>query len=256
MRKKIVAGNWKMNLSLEQGKQLIAEVGAGIQSLADHQYVVFCTPYTHLVSCGEALKTLNHERILLGAQNCNPNASGAYTGEISIAMLKECGVKAVIIGHSERRQYYMENADFLKQKVDALIAQNMMILFCCGEPLSVREAGTQNEFVENQLKESLLHLTADQMLNHVVIAYEPIWAIGTGVTASTEQAQDMHAHLRTVLTQQYGESVSGQMSLLYGGSCNAANARELFSCADVDGGLIGGAALKAETFLPIIEAMP
>lgn len=254
MRKKIVAGNWKMNLSIEEGKKLINDVCSGLPSLEDHQYVIFCPPFTHLSSCDKALKDINSSQLLLGAQNCNPNASGAFTGEVSVSMLKECGVNAVIIGHSERRQYYMEDHAFLKQKVNKLVEQGMTVIFCCGEPLNIREAKAQDNFVEKQLIESLLHLTADQMLKHVVIAYEPIWAIGTGVTASTQQAQDMHAHIRSVLRTQYKDAAD-QISILYGGSCNANNAKELFACPDVDGGLIGGAALKAETFLPIIEAM-
>lgn len=255
MRKKIVAGNWKMNLSIEEGNHLIQNIHAGLPGLSSHQWVVFCTPYTHLHSCGKTLKELNHPQLHLGSQNCNPNASGAYTGEVSVSMLKECGVDAVIIGHSERRQYYQEGHEFLKSKVNTLVDQQMMVIFCCGEPLSIRDAGMQNDFVETQLKESLLHLTGAQMIKHIVIAYEPIWAIGTGVTASTEQAQNMHAHIRSVLNAQYGSEVANEISILYGGSCNANNAEELFGCPDVDGGLIGGAALKAESFLPIIQAM-
>ncbi len=254
MRKKIVAGNWKMNLSSEEGRLLIQEITDRMPAMLDHQKVIFCTPFTHLSKAQTAINK-SSTSILLGAQNCNPNASGAFTGEISISMLKEMDVKAVIIGHSERRQYFKEDHDFLKQKVDALVAENMLVLFCCGEPLNIREAGKENEYVAQQLMDSLYHLTADQMQANIVIAYEPIWAIGTGVTASTQQAQDMHAFIRKTLSEKYGEDTAQAITILYGGSCNASNAKELFACADVDGGLIGGAALKADTFLPIIEAM-
>lgn len=255
MRKKIVAGNWKMNLSIQEGANLIDAVCAQMPTLKEHQQVVFCTPYTHLHNAHLSLQKASKNNTFLGAQNCNPNASGAYTGEISIGMLKECGVSNVIIGHSERRQYFNESNEFLKQKTDALLAQNMQVIFCCGEPLEIREAGTQNDFVAKQLQESLFHVTADQLQQQVVIAYEPIWAIGTGVTASTQQAQDMHFFIRSLLASTYGAEVAANITILYGGSCNASNAAELFSCTDVDGGLIGGAALKPETFLPIIEAM-
>lgn len=254
MRKKIVAGNWKMNLLPSETKGLLEEINAGLGDLKAHQHVICCTPFTHLASANEYLKS-NASKIKLGAQNCNDKTSGAYTGEISTAMLKDSGVSAVIIGHSERRQYFAESNEFLKSKVDALIDANMLIIFCCGEPLEIREANTQNDFVAIQLKESLFHLNAGHLKEHVVIAYEPIWAIGTGKTASSDQAQDMHAHIRSLLAAHYGTDVAEDISILYGGSCNAANAVELFSQPDVDGGLIGGAALKADSFLPIIHAM-
>jgi triosephosphate isomerase len=253
MRKKIVAGNWKMNMTIAAGQQLVNDVIAETSNLASHQHVVFCPPFTHLTSLSNAVSS--QAQIHLGAQNCHPKASGAFTGEIAISMLQEVGVSHVIIGHSERRQYFGESNGFLKEKVDALIAADMRILFCCGESLDIREANTQNDFVATQLKESLFHLSAEQLAKHIVIAYEPIWAIGTGVTASTAQAQEMHAFIRSLLASTYSNEVAQSISILYGGSCNAANAAELFACEDVDGGLIGGAALKAETFLPIIAAM-
>lgn len=255
MRKKIVAGNWKMNLSIADACQLVEQVIAQAPTLDENKQVIFCTPFTHLSAIDDVLCDAEKNQFFLGAQNCNDKASGAYTGEISIAMLQDVGVDAVIIGHSERRQYYHEDASFLKAKVDALIAHDMQVLFCCGEPLDIREAGKQNEYVAQQLADSLFHLDAADIINHIVIAYEPIWAIGTGKTASTQQAQDMHAFIRAQIAQQYSPEVADAISILYGGSCNASNAKELFACPDVDGGLIGGAALKAETFVPIIEAM-
>jgi triosephosphate isomerase (TIM) len=252
MRKKIVAGNWKMNTSLADGTQLMTSIMEQMPPLEVHQHVIFCAPFTHLFSLDKLNKKTN---IHLGAQNCNSRPSGAFTGEISISMLKETGVTSVIIGHSERRQLFAETNDVLKQKVDALVNENMLVLFCCGEPLSVRETNTQNEYVANQLAESLFHLSAEVLTKNVVIAYEPIWAIGTGVTATTEQAQEMHAFIRNLIATNYESTTSNNMSILYGGSCNAQNAQELFACKDVDGGLIGGAALKVETFMPIIAAM-
>lgn len=255
MRKKIVAGNWKMNLSLAEGKQLVQDVVGNLPLLDENQEVIFCPPFTHLSTIGELLDESSDKSVRLGAQNVHPQASGAFTGEIAISMLQEVGVSHVIIGHSERRQYFKESNEFLKSKVDALIAAGTKVIFCCGEPLDVRNANAQNEFVSKQLVESLFHLSAEQMKANVIIAYEPIWAIGTGVTASTEQAQQMHAEIRQLLSTKYDENTANEISLLYGGSCNPTNAVELFSCPDVDGGLIGGAALKPETFIPIIYAM-
>lgn len=252
MRKKIVAGNWKMNTTLAEGVTLTKEIIEQMPELKAHQQVIFCPPYTHLDRLSHSINKTN---VHLGSQNSNDKASGAFTGEISISMLKEVGVQSVIIGHSERRQHFSETNEFLKQKVNALVDSSMQILFCCGEPLEIREANTQNEFVEKQLMESIFHLSASNMVNHIVIAYEPIWAIGTGKTASTEQAQEMHAFIRNLISRNYSQEVADSISILYGGSCNAQNAKELFACPDVDGGLIGGAALKAETFLPIIEAL-
>lgn len=255
MRKKIVAGNWKMNLSVADGVTLVNNIVNSLPNLSEHQHVICCCPFTHLERTMLAVKASGKANIHLGAQNCHPAASGAFTGEISIPMLAELGVDTVIIGHSERRQYFNETPEFLKQKVDALVSAGLHVLFCCGEPLQIREANTQNDYVAAQLEQSLFHLSEEQMLSSITIAYEPIWAIGTGVTASTAQAQEMHAHIRSLLVSRYGATVAEATSILYGGSCNASNARELFACPDVDGGLIGGAALKAETFLPIIDAM-
>ncbi len=255
MRKKIVAGNWKMNLSIAEGAELVNDILTRLPSLSEQARVIFCCPFTHLDRVAQVIKESGNRHAHAGAQNCHDKDSGAFTGEVSIPMLKESGVDTVIVGHSERRQYFSEDHDFLKRKTDALVAADMHVLFCCGEPLTVREAEGQNAYVETQLEESLFHLSAQEMRDSVTIAYEPIWAIGTGVTASTAQAQEMHAHIRALLINKYGMETAEEISILYGGSCNAANANELFACKDVDGGLIGGASLKADTFLPIIEAM-
>lgn len=255
MRKKMVAANWKMNLTLADAKQLVLDVAARLPLLQEHQEVVFCSPAIFLHGLKPVMDDLADKAVSLGAQNCHPKASGAFTGETSIGMLDEAGVNYVLVGHSERRQYFGESNAFLKEKVDALIAAGKRVIFCCGEPLDVRESGTQQEFVKQQLLDSLLHISAEQLTQQVVIAYEPIWAIGTGLTASTDQAQAMHADIRALLATTYGAEVADAVAILYGGSCNDQNAVDLFACPDVDGGLIGGAALKAETFLPIVFAM-
>jgi len=252
MRRQIVAANWKMNLTLQEGEVLVKEICDGMPAMASHNTVVIAPPFTHIamVSAGIAGK----EQVASGAQNCHHEAAGAYTGEVSAAMLKSAGVAYVIIGHSERRQYCGETDAMLAEKVNLALANGLEVIFCCGEPLEVRDEQTQNQYVEAQLKAGLYHLTAEQM-KHVVIAYEPIWAIGTGRTASTEQAQDMHAYIRQTLNAAYGDATATETPILYGGSCKPSNAAELFACADVDGGLIGGASLKAAEFLGIISAM-
>lgn len=252
MRRKIVAANWKMNLGLAEGAALVNEIYAGLPQLADDRKVVIATPFVHVTQTVAQLAGIEHMHP--AAQNCYHESAGAYTGEVSASMLKSAEVEYVIIGHSERRQYFNETDAMLAQKVNQALANGLQVIFCCGESLSVRDAGTQNAFVEAQLKDGLFHLTAEQLSN-VTIAYEPIWAIGTGRTASTEQAQDMHAHIRSVLTTTYGADTAAVMPVLYGGSCKPSNAAELFACADVDGGLIGGASLKASEFLGIIDAM-
>jgi triosephosphate isomerase len=254
MRKNIVAGNWKMNLTPAEGVALINEIATFNPAISGNNQVVFCVPFTHLSEVNKAVASWGNAKVLAGAQNCYYQPSGAYTGEISLDMLMACGVSAVIIGHSERRLYFAESNELLRLKVDAILAKQLMPIFCCGEPLEIRNANTQNDYVAAQLQESIFHLNAAEIIK-VVIAYEPIWAIGTGVTASTQQAQDMHAFIRSLLADKYGADVANEITILYGGSCNAANAKELFSQADVDGGLIGGAALKAESFVTIINAM-
>lgn len=255
MRKKIVAGNWKMNLGMAEGQALIQEIMSKMPTMKEGKQVIFCPSFTTLYHAKETLAAHTSKHAFIGAQNCHDKNSGAYTGEVSISMLKEIGIEHVIIGHSERRQYFYESNAFLKSKVDALIEAGLQVIFCCGEPLDIRESNEQNQFVLNQLQESLFHLTAEQFSKHIVIAYEPIWAIGTGKTASTEQAQEIHAYIRSEIAANFDQTVAENSTILYGGSCNASNAAELFACKDVDGGLIGGAALKAETFLPIIEAI-
>ena len=252
MRKKIVAGNWKMNLNLEEGKALVESILTQLPTFNEQNQVVFATPFLHL---SQTIAQCNSTAFVsVAAQNCHHEKSGAYTGEIAAPMLQNAGVQYVLIGHSERRAYNYEDNALLAAKTNAALANGLKVIFCCGESLDIRDAGTQNEFVGKQLKESLFHLDAAAMSN-IVIAYEPIWAIGTGRTASAEQAQDMHQHIRQVLHTQFGAEVANDTSILYGGSCKASNAVELFAGADVDGGLIGGAALIAEDFVGIIKAM-
>lgn len=252
MRKKIVAANWKMNLTLAEGKELVENIIAGQPQLSDTKKIVIASPFVHITQTAQQLNGKDHMHV--GAQNCYSEASGAYTGEVSAAMLQSAGVEYVILGHSERREYFKEDNATLAKKTDLALANGMQVIFCCGEPLEIRDADTQNSYVEKQIKEGIFHLDADQLKN-IVIAYEPIWAIGTGRTASSEQAQDMHKHIRNVISVKYGTATADNMTILYGGSCKPSNAAELFGCPDVDGGLIGGASLKAEEFLGIISAM-
>lgn len=252
MRKKIVAANWKMNLTLQEGKSLVEGILSSMPTANENRVVVIAPPFVHLAQTANQLSGANH--VFLGAQNCSYAASGAFTGEVSAAMLQNVGAKYVILGHSERRGYFHEDSAMLVKKMDQAFQQGLQVIFCCGEPLEIRDAETQNDFVGNQLAEALFHLNAEQ-LKHVVVAYEPIWAIGTGRTASAAQAQEMHAHIRSVINHKFGIEAAENLSILYGGSCNAQNASELFTCPDVDGGLIGGAALKADSFVAIIDAM-
>jgi triosephosphate isomerase (TIM) len=252
MRKQIAAANWKMNLTLQQGEALIAELLTTPHHLNEHQQAVFGVPFPYLQAIKQQLA--GKAGVCIAAQNCSDKKSGAYTGEVSAEMLKSIDVDYIIIGHSERREYFNESNAVLAGKVDICMANGMKPIFCCGEPLSIREAGTENDYVENQLIESLFHLTAEQ-LDGFVIAYEPIWAIGTGKTASSEQAQDMHAHIRSVFAAQYGSATADSISILYGGSVKAANAAEIFGKPDVDGGLVGGASLVAAEFAAIINAL-
>ncbi len=252
MRKKIVAANWKMNLSLEEGKSLVEAIVAGLPELNEMRQVVIAPSFVHLTQTASQLDEYDHVQV--AAQNCATESSGAYTGEVSAAMLQSAGVHTVIIGHSERREYFHEADDQLLKKIHQALNNNMQVIFCCGEPLPVRDAGKENEYVAGQIEATLFQLTDDQM-KHIVVAYEPIWAIGTGRTASAQQAQAMHAHIRSVLERKFGADTAQRTPILYGGSCNAQNAVELFACGDVDGGLIGGASLKADAFLTIINAM-
>lgn len=252
MRKQIAAANWKMNLNLEQAKALLDDLLAQPRHLSENQWVVFGVPFPYLTMALEKIK--GRKNVAVAAQNCYSKKSGAYTGEVSAEMLKSIGVTHVILGHSERREYFAETNAMLADKLNLALEYDLTPIFCCGEPLSVREAESQNGYVEQQLRESLFHLSPEQLLK-IVIAYEPIWAIGTGRTASSAQAQEMHAHLRSVLAGQYGQSIADQISILYGGSVKAANATELFGCPDVDGGLVGGASLQAAEFSAVIDGL-
>lgn len=241
-----------MNLDITEGAQLVNDIFNGLPELDSNRIVVIAPPYIHLTQTASQLAGMDY--VYLGAQNCHHEASGAYTGEVSAAMLKSAEVAYVIIGHSERREYFKEDDAMLAKKVNQALVNGMQVIFCCGEPLEIRDANTQNAHVESQIKAGLFHLSEEQF-KHIVIAYEPIWAIGTGRTATAAQAQDMHAHIRSVVAAQYGQETADATSILYGGSCKPSNAVELFGNPDVDGGLIGGAALKAADFLGIIAAM-
>lgn len=252
MRQKIVAGNWKMNKTLEEGNILASEIkGMVADEVKGNVKVILCTPFPYLV----AIKNLlgNDSKISVGAQNCSEHESGAYTGETSVAMIKSIGVPYVILGHSERRQYFGEDGNLLAKKVDITLKHGLTPIFCCGEPLEVRERNEHETLVKKQVEESLFHLDA-AAIQKTIIAYEPVWAIGTGKTASSQQAQDMHAVIRKHIAGKYGSAVADSISILYGGSVNAANAKELFACPDVDGGLVGGASLKSREFAEIIKS--
>ncbi len=252
MRKQIAAANWKMNKTIAEGKQLILEILAAKIVLEQNQEAIFAIPFPFLMEMKEQLE--NSVNYHVSAQNCHHKTSGAYTGEVSVDMLSSIGIGYCIVGHSERREFFGENNAMLAEKIDLCLSKNITPIFCCGEALDIREAGTQNAYVEKQLQESLFHLDSTT-IKKIVIAYEPIWAIGTGKTASSGQAQDMHAHLRAVISQQYGSSVANSISILYGGSVKSANAVELFSQPDVDGGLVGGASLISAEFIQIINAL-
>jgi triosephosphate isomerase (TIM) len=250
MRLQIVAGNWKMNTDLNSGTALAQAVVGAINN--PKGLVVMGVPFTHLAAVGQVIKGKKHFHI--AAQNCHQADKGAFTGEISTAMLTAIGTEFVILGHSERRQYFKEDNALLAQKTDTALAAGLRPIFCCGEPLDIREKSKHEAYVAKQLKASLFHLSEEQF-KQVVIAYEPIWAIGTGRTASSAQAQEMHAYIRKVIARKYGKRIANNTTILYGGSCNASNAADLFSQPDVDGGLIGGASLKAEDFVVIVNAL-
>jgi triosephosphate isomerase len=252
MRKQIAAANWKMNLTLAQGEKLLDDVLGKVKEVPAHHEVVFAVPFPYLPMAKQKTKGLTN--ISVAAQNCSNKKSGAYTGEVSVDMLVSLEVNYVILGHSERREYFQESNQLLAEKLDICLAANLTPIFCCGESLLIREAGTQNEFVGRQLEESLFHLSADE-LKKIVIAYEPIWAIGTGKTASSDQAQEMHAFIRSRLAKQYGNDTANAITILYGGSVKASNASDIFSRPDVDGGLVGGASLIGEEFIAIISAL-
>lgn len=250
MRKKIVAGNWKMNMNLQDGVALAKEINEALIADKPNCDVVICTPFIHLASVAQVLDS---KVVGLGAENCADKEKGAYTGEVSAEMVKSTGAQYVILGHSERRQYYGETAEILKEKVQLALANGLKVIFCIGETLEEREANKQNEVVKAELEGSVYNLNAEEWKN-IILAYEPIWAIGTGKTATAEQAEEMLAYIRSTVAEKYGAEVAEETTILYGGSCKASNAPELFSKPDIDGGLIGGASLKTADFKGIIDA--
>ena len=250
MRKKIVAGNWKMNMNLQEGIALAEEINETLVNEKPACDVIICTPFIHLASVAQIL---DQSVVGLGAENCADKEKGAYTGEVSAEMVKSTGAQYVILGHSERRGYYGETPEILKEKVALALKNNLKVIFCIGESLEEREAGKQNEVVKAELEGSVFNLNEEEFKN-VIIAYEPIWAIGTGKTATSEQAEEIHAYIRGIIAERYGKAVADETSILYGGSCKASNAPELFAKPDIDGGLIGGASLKAADFMGIIKA--
>ncbi|WP_410220813.1 triose-phosphate isomerase [Pedobacter sp.] len=249
MRKNIVAGNWKMNLDYQEGVSLFSEI---INMVRDErkgdQVAVICAPFIHINS----LAQLSSGVVKIGAQNCHQSESGAYTGEISAKMISSTGAEYVIIGHSERRQYFAESNAVLAEKTNIALKHQLKPIFCIGETLDERENGSYFHVIEKQLEEGLFHLSPEQFA-HVVLAYEPVWAIGTGLTATPEQAQDIHAFIRNKVDVKYGFNIADDTSILYGGSCNPKNAAELFAQKDIDGGLIGGASLKSRDFVDIVK---
>lgn len=250
MRKNIVAGNWKMNTNVAEGIELAKAVVAKSSEVPASVKLIVAPPFTHLVPVSEIVKG---SVVGLSAQNCADKEKGAYTGEVSAAMVKSTGAQYVILGHSERRAYYGETAEILKEKVNLALANGLKVIFCIGEVLEEREANKQNEVVKAQLAGSLFDLTAEQFSN-IILAYEPVWAIGTGKTATAEQAEEMHAFIRATIAEKFGAEAAENVSILYGGSCKPTNAKEIFAKPDVDGGLIGGAALKCADFKGIIDA--
>ena len=250
MRKKIVAGNWKMNLNLQEGVALAKELNEALKAEKPNCDVVICTPFIHLASVAQVL---DQNTIGLGAENCADKEKGAFTGEVSAEMVKSTGAQYVILGHSERREYYKETPEILKEKVQLALKNGLKVIFCIGETLAEREANKQNEVVKAELEGSVFNLS-EADFRQIIIAYEPIWAIGTGKTATAEQAEEIHAYIRSIVAEKYGQAVADDTSILYGGSCKASNAPELFAKADIDGGLIGGASLKCADFKGIIDA--
>ena len=250
MRKKIVAGNWKMNENLQEGIILAKEINTALEADKPNCGVVICTPFIHLASVDQVL---NKSLVSLGAENCADKEKGAYTGEVSAAMVKSTGAEYVILGHSERRQYYNETPEILKEKVRLALDNGLKVIFCCGETLEEREAEKQNAIVKAELENSVFNLSSTDWEN-IILAYEPIWAIGTGKTATSDQAEEMLAYIRSRVAEKYGRESADDTTILYGGSCNPGNAAELFSKPDIDGGLIGGASLKTSDFKAIIDA--
>lgn len=250
MRKKIVAGNWKMNTNLQEGVALAKEINEALKAAQPKCDVIIAVPFTHLASINAVI---DPAKLGLGAENCANHKSGAYTGEVSAPMVASTGATYVILGHSERRQYYGETSEILKEKVALAFENNLTPIFCIGEVLEERENGTYNEVVKKQIEEALFNLSAEDF-GKIILAYEPVWAIGTGKTATDDQAEDMHAFIRGVIADRYGKEVAENTSILYGGSCKPSNAPQLFAKPDVDGGLIGGASLECGSFMGIVNA--
>jgi triosephosphate isomerase len=251
MRKKIVAGNWKMNMELNEGLKFAESINSYFSNNPSSAEVVLCTPFIHLAGVAQIVSS---GRVACGAQNCSSEPSGAYTGEVSAGMIKSTGAGYVIIGHSERMTYYHEDDSLLNKKTKLALATGLKVIFCCGEILKEREAGIHREVVKKQLEDGLFSLTEAEFRN-VVLAYEPVWAIGTGLTATPDQAQEMHKFIRDLVSERYGKECADDLTILYGGSCKPSNAGEIFSKPDVDGGLIGGASLKKDDFVAIVEAI-
>lgn len=252
MRKQIAAANWKMNGTYQQAEGLLDEILQAKVKLNDRQLVLFAVPFPYLIMTKSVVA--NEDRYHISAQNCYHKPSGAYTGEVSVEMLKSIGIKYCLVGHSERREYFNEEDNILAEKINLCLQNDITPIFCCGEPLAIREMEGQDQYVADQASAALFHLAAEDV-SRIVIAYEPIWAIGTGKTASTQQAQDMHAFIRSVLAKKYGAETANEIPILYGGSVKANNAAELFASEDVDGGLVGGASLAASDFVKIIKAL-
>jgi len=251
MRKKIVAGNWKMNLDYNEGMALFSEIANMVKDeITGSQQAVICSPFIHLSSLVQLAK--GYDKIAVGAQNAHQNESGAYTGEISAKMVKSTGAAYVILGHSERRQYFGEDNQLLAQKTDTALKNDLKPIFCIGETLDEREAEQHFDVIKTQLQEGVFHLSTEEF-EQLVLAYEPVWAIGTGKTATAEQAQEIHAYIREQIAGNYTQEVADNTTILYGGSCNPKNAAELFAQPDIDGGLIGGASLKSRDFLDIVK---
>ena len=251
MRKKIIAGNWKMNTDKKDSKNLVSEIVKNSEE-KNHTYIILSPPYIYLQ---QAITDCMHRKdILVASQNCSSFDNGAYTGEVSAKMLKSIGVDYVIIGHSERRQYFKESNDILNDKILQALSNNLKVIFCCGEDINQREKNEFFDVINDQLSSTIFKLDSKKLSN-IIVAYEPIWAIGTGKTASPEQAQEMHFYIRSLFKKNFGDNVGDNISILYGGSCKASNAKTIFSQSDIDGGLIGGASLKSADFISIINSI-
>lgn len=252
MRLQIAAANWKMNLTYQQAEKLLDDILAEDIDLQPGQQTIFAVPFPYLIMAKS--EVAEDRNIHIAAQNCSDKKSGAFTGEVSAEMLQSIGVAYCVVGHSERREYYGDTDEVVAEKINRCLEHKINPIFCCGEPLDVRERGAQNDLVQQQVEKALFHLTDEELAN-IIIAYEPVWAIGTGKTATTEQAQEMHAYIRSIIANKFGQERADNLSILYGGSVKAGNASELFDCPDVDGGLVGGASLVAPDFITIIKAL-